>query len=85
MKDSAELITDSVDSALSQIDFIDKTAFYKILERNGISPKEIGVKFERFHEIIKQEFGIRHFKIERYIVQNLHNQSIQKKNDRQSG
>ncbi len=72
LEDSADLITSSVDSVLSQLDFIDKFAFYEVLEGYGVSPKEIGRNFEKFHEVIKQEFGIRHFTIERSIIQELH-------------
>jgi hypothetical protein len=68
-----KLIFDSVDAALSKIESIDKSDFYKILKNNyNIEQQEIGSKFD----------DIEHYKIDRLIVRCLHEHGKNNRNDR---
>jgi signal transduction histidine kinase len=46
--------------------------YHFLEEYYGITPKEIGDNFNIFHEIIKQLFGVNHYKIERLMIKVLH-------------
>jgi signal transduction histidine kinase len=62
---------------------VNKAAFYYSLDTHyGVKPHEIGNKFEKFHEALKQEFGVKHYHIERLIIQCLHKQSKNAGRDR---
>lgn len=73
MEDITSIISQCVDLTLSQLEFVDKPALYHFLEEYyGIKPNEIGNNFNVFHDIIKQLFGVNHYKIERLMIKVLH-------------
>ncbi len=77
MENVASIISQCVDSTLSQLEFIDKPALYHFLEEYyGIKSGEIGSNFDVFHEVIKQLFGVNHYKIERLMIKVLHAKTV---------
>jgi signal transduction histidine kinase len=80
VEDSATIIADCINLALSQVDFVDKDALLACLEKTyEIKIQDIGDNFEAFHELIKKLYGVRHHKIERVLIQALRDQTIRGK------
>jgi len=73
LSETESIIFDCVDSTLSQLGFVNKLGLYTCLEKGyGIKPQEIGKNFELFHDLIKQFYGVNHYKIERLMIRVLH-------------
>ena len=61
-----KIIFECVDKAFYQLGFINKPAFYRLFEESyGVKPENIGSNYEQFHIAIKNQFGAKHFTIER--------------------
>ncbi len=66
------IIFECVDSALSELEFLDKENFYYRLEiSHGIKPKDIGTNYHIFHDLLKNDLGKQHYKVERKILEIL--------------
>ncbi len=74
--DVRKVILESVDAALSLVDYVDKEEFYRILEtKYGLRVEDIPVKYDFFHKALSETYGIRHFAVERKILRVLHERS----------
>lgn len=71
MQNVNKIIFECADAALSQFEFVDKAAFYRLLESAGVKPEEIGLSYEVFHGALRKSVGVKHFRIERVILQIL--------------
>ncbi len=73
MEETASIIYQCADEALSRVNFVNKSIVYQSLNNlHGIKPTEIGEHFHIFHETIKQLYGDKHIEIDRLITQILH-------------
>jgi len=71
-----QAILTSVDRALSSFDFVDKEQLYSIFWRDyGLQREDIGEQYDEFHKLLIDLYGVRHFRIERQIVKELHQSS----------
>jgi len=74
--DVRKVIAESIDTALSSFNYVDKEKFYHILEAKfELNPKDIPEKYEVFHNALARTFGLKHYAVERRIVEILHNRS----------
>ncbi|HMK94213.1 MAG TPA: ATP-binding protein [Candidatus Limnocylindrales bacterium] len=67
------IIFECVDEALSSFDSINKTFFYQYLRQEFGVEVGTGMNFEAIHQALKDVYGLKHYGIERKIVQILHN------------
>ena len=68
-----QAILNSVDVALSRLDFIDKQHFYLILEsKYGLRRQDIPSCYEVVDTALAETYGVRHQEIRREIVKALH-------------
>ncbi len=73
MSNVDRIVSECVDTTLSSFEFVEKGAFYVILEQHyGIKPQTIAKNYEVFHKALKNTFGRHHASIERQIVKTLH-------------
>ncbi len=71
-----QVIFESIDTALSRFDFVDKRLLYDKLVRDcSVNPEDISEKYDLFHTILAEMYGVKHFQIEREIVKVLHERS----------
>ena len=75
-EDIKKVIAESVDGPLGLVDFVDKEKFYRTLEaKYGLKVEDIPVKYELFHNVLSEMFGLKHYAVERKIVEVLHRRS----------
>ncbi len=71
-----KVIAESIDTALGSFDYVDKEKFYRSLEaKYRLKVEDIPVKYELFHSLLSETFGVGHYAIERKIVAVLHGRS----------
>jgi hypothetical protein len=76
MKNSEKVILESVDEALSSINFVKKEEFYHTLKTDyQLDTADIPKKYDIFRKALADKYGINHHLIERKIVKVLHNHS----------
>ncbi len=74
-----QVIIDTIDTALSLFDFVDKDDFYLTLEmKYGLKPVDIPTNYDTFHKLLIETYGVKHFMIERQITRVLHKRSVHK-------
>ncbi len=66
------MIFECVDAALSRLAFLNKDAFYRLLEVSySVKPENIGSNYAVFHSTLKSYIGAEHFQVEKVIMQIL--------------
>jgi signal transduction histidine kinase len=67
-----EIVFECVDSALSNLDFVDKRVFYEYLKSHyDLDFQKFAENFEVVHAALEGVYGIDHFKIERILIRKL--------------
>lgn len=71
-----KVIAESIDTALESFDYVDREKFYHILgTKYGLKVEDIPDRYELFHSVLSEMFGIKHYAVERKIVAILHGRS----------
>lgn len=69
-------IKESIDTALSSFDYVDKSVFYDTLKAQyGLKQEDIPENYDLFHEALSEIYGLKHYSIERKIISVLHTRS----------
>jgi signal transduction histidine kinase len=67
-----KILFDCVNKALNQFDPDGKQVFYHVLEESyGMKPTEIAGNFELFHQVLKNYYGVKHFRIQTLIIRKM--------------
>lgn len=74
-----KIIFECLDTALSRFEFINKSEFYRLLDESyGVKPENIGANYKQFHVALIDRVGIKHFAVERLILQTMKDRANKK-------